>query len=89
MPQYQVAISSLVQCLTLSSGSKLTQAWLHDRAASASRSEAVRVLVEELKAPKEARDNNGATPLFVAAASGEKDIALYLISQGANVEVSS
>ena len=48
----------------------------------------MRFLVEEAHAPLEARDNAGETPLFVAAASGEKDIAIYLISKGADVEVS-
>ena len=49
--------------------------------------EAVRRLVEQGKANLEARDRMGATPLFVAASCGEKDVALYLISKGANVEV--
>ena len=59
------------------------------RAASAGRVEAVRVLVKEFHAQLEAKDNEGATPLFVAAASGEKDTALFLIMEGADVEVSS
>lgn len=35
----------------------------------------------------ETRDQTGASVLSVAAASGEKDIVLYLISKGSNVEV--
>lgn len=58
------------------------------RASSAGKAEAVKYLVEEAHAPLEARDNAGETPLFVAAASGEKATALYLISKGADVEVS-
>ena len=48
----------------------------------------MKYLVEEAHAPLEARDNAGETPLFVAAASAEKAVALYLISKGADVEVS-
>jgi ankyrin repeat protein len=57
------------------------------RACSAGRVEAVKFLVGEAKAGLEAKDRSGATPLFVAASTAEKDIALYLISQGADVEV--
>lgn len=49
--------------------------------------EAVRALVEEGKAPIEATDGLGGTPLYVAAATGNQTIALYLLSKGANVEV--
>jgi len=57
------------------------------RACSAGRVEAAKFLVEGSGAPLEAKDRLGATPLFVAAATAEKDIALYLISRGADVEV--
>lgn len=58
------------------------------RACSAGKLEAVKFLVEEAKSPLEVRDSSGFTPLCVAAASGNKEIALYLITKGADVEVS-
>jgi ankyrin repeat protein len=47
----------------------------------------VRLLVEEGNAPLDARDGQGGTPLYVAAATGQQAIALYLLSKGADVEV--
>lgn len=47
----------------------------------------MRYIAEETKLPLDRKDRTGATPLSVAAASGEKNIALYLISRGADVEV--
>lgn len=57
------------------------------RACSAGKFEAVQYLVEEARASLESKDRMGATPLSVAAAAGEKNIALFLISKGADVEV--
>ncbi len=46
---------------------------------------AMRYLVEELGADVNARDNNGATPLHHAAARGDNEMILYLVSKGADV----
>jgi ankyrin repeat protein len=57
------------------------------RAASSGRTEAAKVLVEEGRARVDAKDGQGATPLYVAAATGNQPAALYLLSKGADVEV--
>lgn len=57
------------------------------RAASAGRTEALRVLIEEGHAKVDARNKEGATPLLLAAQSGCQPAALYLASRGADVEV--
>jgi uncharacterized protein len=46
---------------------------------------AVKYLVEELGADVNARDNDGYTPLHHAAARGDNDMILYLVSKGADV----
>jgi ankyrin repeat protein len=45
----------------------------------------VKFLVEELGADVNARDNDGYTPLHHAAARGDNDMILYLVSKGADV----
>ncbi len=45
----------------------------------------VKYLVEELGADVNARDNDGYTPLHHAAARGDNDVILYLVSKGADV----
>jgi ankyrin repeat protein len=45
----------------------------------------VKYLVEELGADVNARDNDGYTPLHHAAARGDNDLILYLVSKGADV----
>jgi ankyrin repeat protein len=45
----------------------------------------VKYLVEELGANVNARDNDGYTPLHHAAARGDNDMILYLVSKGADV----
>ena len=45
----------------------------------------VRYLVEELGAEVNARDNDGYTPLHHAAARGDNEMILYLVSKGADV----
>ena len=45
----------------------------------------VRYLVEELGADVNARDNDGYTPLHHAAARGDNEMILYLVSKGADV----
>lgn len=45
--------------------------------------------MEEGNATVDARDGQGGTPLYVAAASGHQAIALYLLSKGADVEARS
>ncbi len=45
----------------------------------------VKYLVEELHADVNARDNDGYTPLHHAAARGDNDMILYLVSKGADV----
>ncbi len=47
----------------------------------------MRALVEVGKAQLEAKDGQGGTPLYVATATGQQTIALYLLSKGADVEV--
>ena len=46
---------------------------------------AIKYLVEELGADVNARDNDGYTPLHHAAARGDNDVILYLVSKGADV----
>jgi len=46
---------------------------------------AMRYLVEELHADVNARDAQGYTPLHHAAARGDNDMILYLVSKGADV----
>jgi uncharacterized protein len=48
---------------------------------------AVKYLVEELGADVNARDNDGYTPLHHAAARGDNEMILYLVSKGADVTV--
>ncbi len=57
------------------------------RAASANKAEAVKMLVEQGKANMEAKDKTGATPLFVAVDCRHANIAVYLASKGASLEV--
>ncbi|MFN8057755.1 MAG: ankyrin repeat domain-containing protein [Vicinamibacterales bacterium] len=45
----------------------------------------VKYLVEELGADVNARDNDGYTPLHHAAARGDNELILYLVSKGADV----
>jgi len=45
----------------------------------------VKYLIEELGADVNARDNDGYTPLHHAAARGDNDMILYLVSKGADV----
>jgi uncharacterized protein len=47
---------------------------------------AVKYLVEELGADVNARDNDGYTPLHHAAARGDNEMILYLVSKGADVK---
>jgi hypothetical protein len=46
---------------------------------------ALKYLVEELGADVNARDNDGYTPLHHAAARGDNEMILYLVSKGADV----
>jgi ankyrin repeat protein len=48
---------------------------------------AVKYLVEELGADVTARDHEGNTPVHYAAARGDNEMILYLISRGADVKV--
>lgn len=48
---------------------------------------AVKFLVEEVGMDVNARDNDGYTPLHHAAARGDNDVILYLVSKGADVTV--
>jgi len=57
------------------------------RAASAGRYDTVAVLVEEGRAKIDSHDKTGATPLLVAVSCGESNIAIYLASKGADLEV--
>ena len=50
---------------------------------------AMRYLVEELHADVNARDVNGFTPLHHAAARGDNEMILYLVSKGADVRAVS
>ena len=45
----------------------------------------VKYLVEELGADVNARDNDGYTPLHHAAARGDNEMIMYLVSKGADV----
>ena len=45
----------------------------------------MKYLVEELHADVNARDNDGYTPLHHAAARGDNDMIMYLVSKGADV----
>jgi hypothetical protein len=45
---------------------------------------AIKYLVEELGADVNARDNDGYTPLHHAAARGDNEVILYLVSKGAD-----
>ena len=45
--------------------------------------------MEELHADVNARDQNGMTPLHHAAARGDNDMILYLVSKGADVKAVS
>ena len=47
---------------------------------------AIKYLVEELGADVNARDSDGYTPLHHAAARGDNDVILYLVSKGADVK---
>ncbi|HEY6359133.1 MAG TPA: ankyrin repeat domain-containing protein, partial [Vicinamibacterales bacterium] len=49
----------------------------------------VKYLVEELGADVNARDANGYTPLHNAAARGDNELILYLVSKGADVKAIS
>jgi uncharacterized protein len=46
---------------------------------------AIKYLIEELGADVNARDNDGYTPLHHAAARGDNEMILYLVSKGADV----
>ena len=48
---------------------------------------AVKFLVEDVGLDVNARDNDGYTPLHHAAARGDNDVILYLVSKGADVTV--
>jgi uncharacterized protein len=48
---------------------------------------AVKFLVEDMGLDVNARDNDGYTPLHHAAARGDNDVILYLVSKGADVTV--
>jgi len=50
---------------------------------------AVKYLIEELHADVNARDFNGYTPLHHAAARGDNDMILYLVSKGADIKAVS
>jgi len=50
---------------------------------------AVKYLVEELGADVNVRDNDGYTALHHAAARGDNEMILYLVSKGADVKVVS
>ena len=50
---------------------------------------AVRFLVEELGADVNARDHDGYSPVHHAAARGDNELILYLVSQGADVTLVS
>ena len=47
----------------------------------------MRALAGEGGARVDARDGQGATPLYVAAATGHQAAALFLLGRGADVEV--
>lgn len=48
----------------------------------------MKALVEQYKAKLEAKDAAGETPLAVAASCGDQTLTLYLLSKGADPEVS-
>lgn len=48
---------------------------------------AVKFLVEEMRLDVNARDNDGYTPLHHAAARGDNEVIMYLVSKGADVTV--
>ncbi len=48
---------------------------------------AVKYLVEELGLDVNARDNDGYTPVHHAAARGDNDVIMYLVSKGADVTI--
>ena len=50
---------------------------------------AVKYLIEELGGDVNARDDGGYTPLHHAAARGDNEVILYLVSKGANVKAVS
>jgi hypothetical protein len=50
---------------------------------------ALKYIVEELHADVNARDQNGMTPLHHAAARGDNEMILYLVSKGADVKAVS
>jgi ankyrin repeat protein len=47
----------------------------------------VKYLIEELGADVNARDHNGYTPLHHAAARGDNDLIMYLVSKGGDVKL--
>lgn len=47
---------------------------------------AMKYVVEELNADVNARDNGGYTPMHHAAARGDNEMILYLVSKGADVK---
>jgi ankyrin repeat protein len=49
----------------------------------------VKFLIEELKVDVNLRDANGYTPLHHAAARGDNELILYLVSKGADVKAVS
>jgi ankyrin repeat protein len=49
----------------------------------------VKYLIEELGADVNARDNDGFTALHHAAARGDNEMIMYLVSKGADVKVVS
>ena len=48
----------------------------------------MKALIEVGKTPLEIRDGQGGTPLYVAASMDQQQVCLYLLSKGADVEVS-
>jgi 26S proteasome non-ATPase regulatory subunit 10 len=59
------------------------------RAASAGKTEAVRVLVEECSAKIDCKDKTGATPLYVAVSCDHASIALFLAGKGADLDAAT
>jgi ankyrin repeat protein len=49
----------------------------------------VKFLIEELKVDVNLRDANGYTPLHHAAARGDNDLIMYLMSKGADIKAES
>lgn len=58
------------------------------RACGSGRLPAVKALIKAGKTPLEIRDGLGGTPLYVAASTDQQQVCLYLLSKGADVEVS-